>query len=830
MVSVSAMALIVAGIPEVGLAAAAPVGPDAADTVIVTGTRDVGVKATESAAPIQVVGAEALEQTGATSAFDALKDILPSFSANGWSADQSELIRAARLRGMNPGETLILVNGKRRHQSGSVTPGGSDESPDSGSNPADLDMIPVSMIDHVEVLLDGAAAQYGSDAVAGVINIILKSAASGSHASAGGAISSRGDGAQGTASGSQGIALGSDGYLDLGVDYRHNDFSNRNSANCRTYLNGCGGTTAGEVNRFGVTNGPVRNRLEGQPLSDLTNIGFNLEKGLNGTTDVYAFGTFGRRSAQAFENNREDSRAPFYWPDGFFPRQLLNEVDYQITAGLRGKLAGWDWDVSGSDASDSNHFSVRNTYNTGHSNPPTYAAHPGLGLDTTTTGGALYSFYSKQAMADLDIRRSFDNNIFASPLNVAAGAEYRHESYQLTSGSPYTYEDGGTQSESGATPQDASNHSRNVEAVYVDLSTKVLPKWLVDAAGRFEDYSQSGVGSTETGKLTTRYDVTPELAVRGTVSTGFHAPSLAQSYFSLSPVTPGAYIVQGPPTSAGAVLMGAQPLKPETSKDTSIGIVIEPMDRMHVTVDAYQIWLDKAIIGTSLIGGPVGLQAMALNGHAVPASQVSQAFYGFNFFQNAVNTRTRGLDINADYKTDFQQYGSVKWTAAANFNSATIVGQAPLNPKTLAAEKAAAAVGQWVGAYTLVNPQIVTDVTKASPANKVTVAADWAWHRFDVTVRETRYGHADETNGTTTAVTPYSNIYIKSAYITDLDISYMATDSVKLNIGGNNVFDKLPGRPPTLLQQNSRESNNYPYYTPWGIMGAYFYSKVSVSF
>src|SRR5579859_4364506 len=251
LMGVSTLALIISGLPQaVQAAAAAPVAAaDTEDTIIVTGTRDVGVKAQDSPTPIAVIGADLLESTGANNAFDALKDVLPSFSAAAQSFDSSEFIRAARLRGLNPGEVLVLINGKRRHNTATVN---ADQSPDVTSNPTDLDMIPVSSIDHVEVLLAGAAAQYGSDAVAGVINIILKNSSSGTTAYAGAGITTRGDGGQGAGGFNTGLGLGKDGFVNISVDYRHQDFSNRNGINILT-LN---------------TPYPTRNRIDGQPLSD----------------------------------------------------------------------------------------------------------------------------------------------------------------------------------------------------------------------------------------------------------------------------------------------------------------------------------------------------------------------------------------------------------------------------------------------------------------------------------------------------------------------------------------------------------------------------------
>ena len=785
LMGVSTLALIISGLPQVVFAAAAaPAVDDGGDTIIVTGTRDVGVKAIESPTPISVVGADALASTGANNAFDALKDILPSFSAAAQNFDSGEFIKAARLRGMNPGEVLVLVNGKRRHTSATVQ---ADQSPDVTSNPTDLDMIPTSMIDHIEILEAGAAAQYGSDAVAGVINIILKSGAEGTSVTAGGGITTRGDGAQGDGSFSRGFALANGGYFDIGVDYVHTDFSNRNGINNRTI----------------DTPYPARNRIDGQPLSDRTVGGFNLDQPV-GDLDLYAFGTAGWRGAQAYENNRPSTKAPAYWPEGFYPRETLNEVDGAITGGIKGKVLGWDWDFSATYGQDYDHDGVINTVNTGMI---------GAGL-ISPTGGTLQTYENSQTTVNLDIRKPIEIGL-AGPLNVAAGLEFRHETFDIGAGDPGTYLYGGTQSESGATPSTVVNASRNVEAVYVDLSLKPVSKLTVDLAGRFENYDQEGVGSTETGKLTARYDLVPELAVRGTVSDGFHAPTLAQSFFAVTNVTPNSLSLQAAPSSPGAQLLGAPPLRPETSKDISFGIVAEPLPKLHFTADAYQVFLDHRIINSAAVSGPLALEAATLNGNSFTGAD-AQAYVAF--FNNGVDTRTRGLDLTSDYKSDFGNLGTVKWSAGANFNTVAITNQYAVT---------SAMKAQGITSY--VNQGVATDLTKGNPENKITAAANWKWRDFDVTLRETRYGHTDQNVGTSSAITPNANIFIKSAYITDVDIGYMITDELRLNVGGNNVFDHMSSELPYALR-GGRGSNLYASYTPWGIEGAYFYSRLSLTF
>jgi iron complex outermembrane receptor protein len=289
---------------------------------------------------------------------------------------------------------------------------------------------------------------------------------------------------------------------------------------------------------------------------------------------------------------------------------------------------------------------------------------------------------------------------------------------------------------------------------------------------------------------------------------------LAQSFFAVTNVTPSSLSLQAAPTSPGGQILGAAPLKPETSKDISFGVVAEPLPKLHLTADAYQIFLDHRIINSAQVSGPLALAAAAANGNSFAPDE--SAFVAF--FNNGVDTRTRGLDLNADYKTDFGNLGTVRWSAGANFNTLTITK-----------EYATTAAARSQGITSYLNQSVITDLTKGNPANKITVAANWKWKDFDVTLRETRYGHSDQNVGTSSAITPGANIFIKSAYITDVDLNYYITDAVKLNIGGNNVFDKMSSELPMALR-GGRGSNLYASYTPWGIEGAYFYSKVSVTF
>ncbi len=776
-----------------------PAGQTDLDTVIVTGTRDPNMKARDSASPIQVVSVEQLQATGANNVFDALQDVLPSLSGENFLEGRGELTRSARLRGLNPGEVLVLVNGKRRHNTANVD---YSEDPNVGSNPVDLDMIPLSLIDHVEVLLDGASAQYGSDAVSGVINIILKHTTLGSEAYAGGGRTHFGDGAQAMAGLSHSMPLGSDGFLDLSLDYHWHDFENRNDINI---------FTIGQVDKNGVANGGVRNSIEGSPKSNLVTAGLNFEKPIGDAT-VYGFATAGHKGLGAYQNNRPDSKAPFVYPDGFVPEVSDDETDGAITGGIKGtQLLGWDWDVSGTYGRDHHSIGIFDTVNTGLLKAGLYSP----------TSASLGTEDNSQAVLNADFRRGLDIGVLAAPLNIAAGAEFRYETFALGAGDPPSYELGGTQASTGFTPTDVTKTSRNIEAVYADLSGKLLPNWLIDVAGRFEDYSQTGVGSTVNGKFTTRYDFSPQFAIRGTVSNGFHAPTLAQSHYAATGVSPTSLTLQAPPTSPGGQLLGALPLKPETSTDVDFGFVLEPLPNLHMTLDFYQIQLDKRIINSAYISGPLALQAAAANGNSIEPNSGEKAFIAF--FNNGVDTRTRGIDLTADYNTDFGNYGRVKWTLAGNYNDTTITKiyapPAQLQAALVAAGSPPSYVNQWVA----------SDLTQSSPKSKVSLAAAWHIQKFDATVRETRYGQVVQNTGNTSAITNFANIDIKAAYITDLDAVYHLTDALSAEVGANNLFNKLPPVLPMALRQG-RGSDLYPAFTPWGIAGGYYYGKITFKF
>ena len=796
--------------------------------VIVTGTRVVGLKAADSAAPVQVVGSDTFKRIGQPDLIQGLAQTIPSFTAEALGGDTANLTLSARLRGLSPNDTLVLVNGKRRHPTGNLHVLGG---PYQGAASADISLIPVDSIDHVEVLQDGAAAQYGTDAIAGVVNIILKKGSSGGQIAATAGQYYQGDGDTGAISLNMGLPLGLMGFINLTGEARFHGFSRRGGADARI-SNVDGSKLAGTPAAWPAIPGyPNLNNIVGDAQSQMGNVAFNAGYDFGGV-EAYSFGTYGYRKASAFENYRVPSKviastvlgvrgtytSPgelIFAPQGFNPREGLVETDYALTGGLRGTMADWAWDFSTTYGRDKDDISTLNS------------ANKALYIDTHFTPTHFYdgSFITTQWTTNLDVSRAFDVGM-AAPLNVAFGAEEREDTYEILHGDPASIYKEGPQSYPGFQPTDAGKHTRHNYAAYLDLAASPVENLKLDAAVRFEHFSD--FGDTTVGKLTARYDFNPMFAIRGTVANGFRAPTLAEEYYSATNVSPTAAVVQLPPNSSAGALLGFSPLKPEKSTNYSLGFVAHPGDGLSITLDAYQIDIKNRIIGSGLYLGLDGttvvsaavLAAIKAHGNILDPTVT---FVGVSLFANGVDTRTRGVDLTVSYATDLAEMGRVDWSLAANYNDTTITKQAP-PPAALAKQGA------------LLSPTAISDLTTASPKEKVTLGALWSLNKWSVNLRETIYGDSSEIvspDGTGAPPNFTNKIGVKA--LTDLDVAYMVTETVRLSVGANNLFNQ---KPPNTIQFApngglSDGSNVYDApvgFSPFGINGGYYYAKVVVTF
>jgi iron complex outermembrane receptor protein len=815
----SLFAVVPAYAQDTGDAASAS-GP----TVVVTGTRVANRTALDTASPVDIISAETLKNTGSTELNQALAVALPSLNFPRPSlTDGTDTIRPATLRGMAPDQSLVLVNSKRRHASSLVNLNGSIGR---GSAAVDLNTIPSSMVKTVEVLRDGAAAQYGSDAISGVVNVRLRTDRSGGEASvvyglhkteydllndvapAGATWTApssrkRTDGQTATVSAWKGLPLGESGYLTLAAEYKNQEHTERAGYDMRQLYPTVGGTTYDPrertINRFDA--------WYGEPEVKQSTLFVNAGNNITGDVKVYGWASYQNRDARSagyFRTPQDVRNIPSIYPDGFLPIIAPTVNDYSAAGGVTWTAGAWDMDASIVYGKNKMDYEIQNTLNRsiGPASKTVFDA-GGFGYD--------------QTVLNLTAVRKVDAGSLASPLNVAVGIEARREGYQLNAGEPDSYRYGGVvlangtpaapgaQVFPGFRPANETDASRNAVGAFVDLEANVTDKLLASVAVRGEHYSD--FGSNLSGKLSARYDFNKTFALRGAVQNGFRAPSLQQQNFTSTSTN---FINGVPfeittfkPTDAVAVALGAKPLKAEKSTNFSLGAVMR-FDPLTVTVDAYRINVtDRIILSENLTSA------------AVRNYIVSQGFTGVGggrFFINGVDTRTSGVDIVASYPLNLGASGRFDFTLAGNFNK-TEVTKVPTTAQ-LAALSPAPVLFDRLNVLTL---------EKGQPKNKITASLNWKLAQWGLTARATRYGEV-LSPGTTQAF----DFVIHPHTIADLEARYALSKQMSLALGVDNVFDQYSETLPPSL--NTTSNTPFANYTPFGTGGRYIYARATYSF
>jgi iron complex outermembrane receptor protein len=785
--------------------------PATIDEVIVTGTRLTGLKAADSAAPVQIVDADTLTRIGQPDLIQGLAQSVPSFNFSTMSGDTANLITYARLRGLSPNDTLVLVDGKRRHGTADLVV---DGGPFQGGAGADLSLIPLAAIDHVEVLTDGAAAQYGTDAIGGVINIILK------HNDHGGSLTATGgqyfdhEGTTGDASVNIGLAPVANSFLDLTAEVKYHGHSDHIGADPLVYNHDGYDNLALYPNVVNVPGYPYIQGGSGDPLYRMALLSYNGGLNFGEGFQFYSFGTFGYRNSAALQNYRLPNKLPTIWPAGFNPIEAGSEYDFALTTGIKGTvLGGWNFDLSSTYGSDNDTINVEDSGNV------SLLANTGF-TPTSFNAGA---FVATQWTTTLDLSRGFDVGM-PSPLNVALGAEERHDSYQIDAGDPASRYEEGSQSYSGFTLTDAGYHARTNQAAYVDLALSPIEHLQLDAAGRFEHYSD--FGDAKVGKLTGRYDFSPQYALRGTISNGFRAPTLAEEHYSATNISPTAGFVQLAPNSPGARLLGIDGLKPETSMNYSLGLVAHPISNVTATIDAYQIDITNRIVGSGNIfgsGDPAGpnsaaaVAAIQANGNVLDPS-VTQT--GVNIFNNGANTRTRGVDLVTTLSSDYGKWGRVDWSLSGSYDSTTITKV--LTPPS------------QILPQSLLNASALSFLTTGSPNYRIIAGALWEKDKWTVNLKEFIYGQSsEEIQGDDGA---FYSVKVNATPITNLIVSYQVASGVKLSVGADNLLNTFPNQENPKLINTYLAANDgagaytYPNFSPYGLNGGYYYGRITVTF
>jgi iron complex outermembrane receptor protein len=785
---------------------------------LMVGSRVAGAES-EKAVPVDVITREQITASGFTETAQVIQSLAPSFNFPRPSiTDGTDTVRPATLRGLGPDQVLVLVNGKRRHQSALVH---LNNSVGRGSTGVDLNAIPLSAIDHIEVLRDGAAAQYGSDAIAGVINVVLRGGTSrpevtsnfglslGSFAGnrctpdgltcAAGSDIDFSDGEVADIGGLWGIAAGA-GSVTVAAEYRHHNRTNRASFDPRDQL------VPGDA-----ANNPVAepNHRWGDPDTRDTMAFLNASVPLNAsaTRFLYAFGGYSRResnSAGFFRRGLDARNWPQIYPLGFLPVIEPTVQDASGAVGIRGLRGKWSYDVSGEYGYNQFVFSVGNSLNVS------------LGPTTTKDTFDAGTLVLNQWVGNVDIGRAVRVRGFEGPLNIAFGAEYRRENYQIVSGEPDSYRDGGSPNQFGMPaaigaqvfpgfrPSNEVNASRHSGAAYVDAEGDVN-RWLrIGAAGRAERYSD--FGGTITGKLTARVQPVRPVIVRASTSTGFRAPSLAQSFFS-STATNFLNLGQGlvpvesltlPVDSPAAQVLGAAPLQPESSRNVGAGIVLMPVPALQLAVDYYHIAIDdRIVLSGNFTAPPIAALLAPFNANSA------------RFFTNAIDTRTDGVDVTANYTIRLSA-SEMYLRAAYNNTRTNIVGSIATPPQ--------------LAAYSSVLFDRIEQrrVECAQPGDSLRLGGGWRARQLAIDVNQSRYG-----SYCSLTLSPADDQQFGAKWLTDVELSYRVA-GYRLAIGAQNLFDVLPDRNTAINSFSGIQT--FPSYSPFGMNGRALYARVGATF
>lgn len=752
------------------------------DTVIVTGTRAQERTASASLSPIDVISGESLRSSGSSELATVLAKLIPSINFPRPSlVDGAELTRPAQLRGLSPDQVLVLVDGKRRHTSAFVNLGGAVGR---GSAPADLNAIPLSAIDHIEVLRDGASARYGSDAIAGVINIILKSADHGGSIATKYGQYKQGDGIQRQVAGNSGFALGDNGFVSLSGEGANNDYTDRAGKDYRAAS--IGSTTYGQhVFR------------QGEPETEEGKFQFNSAYSFNDAAELYGFGGYSKRrgeTAAFYRASNASNNIPALHPNGYLP--LINGTlqDTSLVLGLRGELPdNWHYDLSANYG--------KNTYEL---RTKTLNTSLGLASPHAFDNGTLTN---DQRQLSLDLSREFSLGWLPYPVSVAFGTEYLRQGYQIEAGQPESYYQTGSSGLGGFRASDAGSFSRHNFAQYLDLETNFTEQLAVSAAVRHEDYSD--FGSNVSGSLSARYDFTPQVALRGSVSTGFRAPSLAQQNFTYTSSQLIGNTVQEAGTFAAdsqvAKLLGAEDLKAEKSRNYSLGLVLEPLDNLTLTLDLYRIDIrDRVSLSSNLVLNNNAIDYLKANG--VGNINYTSARY----FTNATDTSTDGVDLVAHYRYPLDN--GIRWDSTVGYNyNHTKVTDVKANPAILDQ--------LGVNLVRVDRRERIGLLGDTTPQHKLSLANDFEYGNWALHTNLVRYGEytsyqADKVNDQT----------FSAAWLLDLAVDYKLKNWL-FTLGGDNVTDQYPEK----LDAYASSGGNLAYstFSPYGYSGAFYYAKVA---
>ncbi len=825
--------------------AVAQADDEAIEMIVTIGSRRQGRSATDLPTPVDTINAEQLANQGSSNISELLRTTVPSFNVSEQPiSGTATSVRPANLRGLSPDHVLILVNGKRRHRSADIPTFGTALM--IGSQGPDLASIPSIALQRVEVLRDGAAAQYGADAIAGVINFVLRDDPDFSQVDLKFGAYTEGDGDAYALSGTFGLPLGNDGFITFSGEYGESDATNRaRDANL------------GDIQALvdaGISEAADENVVWGAPeINENIKLFVNMAVDAGDSVELYAFGSYSEReSIGGFfyrnVNGRDgiftsagnrlvgdmtptdgnfclgtvaggglvpaDGAAAdqaviaaaaadpncFTWanvfPGGYAPLFGSQIEDSAGTIGLRGETNnGWIWDISAGYGSNELTFEISNVTS------PSFG-----GPDAKTVFDDLGSRTQDELIANLDVAKEFEVGGFASPLNIAMGAEWHREEWSVRVGQLESFDQGplfdqgfasGTDGYFGYGPASAGSFQRHNWAVYVDFEADVTENLVLGAAIRHEEFSD--LGGETTGKISGLLHITDSFGIRATASTGFHAPTPAQQnivYAVTEGDGAGNLTESGiiPADNSVAASFGGVPAVPETSENLSIGLVFTG-ERLSATLDIYKITVeDRISLSGSFAITDAQRQELADQG-LVGVDQFST----IQFFTNDFETETEGVDLIVTYPFDLGA-GSSNLSLAANWNETKVTKRSSITSDAQA--------------FSLEN---------GLPETRGSLTWDWATERWRTVLRGNYY------DDSTSRLFGCCDLPTGTGFTVDAEAGYSFNDSFEVSIGGQNIFDELP----TDVSEegiSGAVGTRYAPETPWSFNGAYWYARASYNF
>jgi len=815
------------------------------EKIAIVGSRVAGRSVEDLPVPVDILSAEALENTGQTEVGRMLQAIAPSFNFSSSSiSDGTDALRPATLRGLGPDQTLVLINGKRRHQASIIH---INTSVGRGTAGTDMNAIPASAIKRIEVLRDGAAAQYGSDAIAGVINIVLKDGSEGGKAAVNYGEYSEGDGETVNIDFNKGFALGDNGYLNTTINYRDRAPTNRAGLHGSCQFYGCtelsdGTLLAGDPRELTAPRDTFRiGDADSQQFGLTVNTGYEL-----GAGELYGFITYSTRdneSAAFFRHNANAGGNPVLQdgdatiPAGFLPKINTTIDDISYNFGYKTEFDNdSSLDLSYTYGENSIDYTTSDTINGSYANFLRYDQ--GLSAAdiraTIPRQGYAYGMELSLQTINLDFTQNFDD------YSLAMGAEIRTDEYRILEGSEYAYRDydtnngvniydglssgigsenasGGTQGFGGSSPASSVDESRDVISFYLDAEAYVIEDVIISGALRYDNYK--GFGDTVNFKLAGNWSVTEDISLRGALSSGFRAPSMQQLYFN----NISTQFVIGPNgnlvaeevgtfrnDSTLAQSLGIPKLTEEKSQNRSLGIVYNVSDNINVTLDYYSIDIDDRIVISNRLGK--GLSS------SLDAALLSSGAGAGQFFLNGADTETQGIDFVATWNTEGLG-GTLDFTLAANFTETDVVSL--FTPAGSGLET--------VPVDDVFSDQEISIIEEWQPEDRINLSALYRRDDWTVNLSLNRFGeYTVEDGGRQT---------YGAEILTDIKVNYFVTDDLSVNIGANNLFDVYPdentignSRSGTIVdaQGNTIVSSDgvFKYSrrsAPFGFNGAYYY-------